>query len=124
MSTASGGKTLTILGSTGSIGQSTVDIVRHHPDRFRVDALVANRNIAQLAADAKELRVALAVTADDSLLPQLKSALAGTGIEAAAGQQAVIEAAQRPVDMVMGAIVGAEGLRPTLAAVEQVFGAL
>ncbi len=119
MSKASGGKTLTILGSTGSIGQSTVDIVRHHPDRFRVDALVANRNIAQLAADAKELRVALAVTADDSLLPELKSALAGTGIEAAAGQQAVIEAAQRPVDMVMGAIVGAEGLRPTLAAVEQ-----
>ena len=78
MSTASGGKTLTILGSTGSIGQSTVDIVRHHPDRFRVDALVANRNIAQLAADAKELGVALAVTADDSLLGDLKDALAGS----------------------------------------------
>ena len=119
MSTALGGKTLTILGSTGSIGQSTVDIVRHHPGRFRVDALVANRNIAQLAADAKELGVALAVTADDSLLGELKSALAGTGIEVAAGQQAVIEAAKRPVDMVMGAIVGADGLRPTLAAAEQ-----
>lgn len=119
MSTASGGKTLTILGSTGSIGQSTVDIVRHHPDRFRVDALVANRNIAQLAADAKELGVALAVTADDSLLGDLKDALVGTRIEVAAGQQAVIEAAKRPVDMVMGAIVGADGLRPTLAAVEQ-----
>ncbi len=119
MNTASGRKTLTILGSTGSIGQSTVDIVRHHPDRFGVEALVANRNIAQLAADAKELRVPLAVTADPSLYEDLKAALAGSDIEAAAGPQAVIEAAQRPVDMVMGAIVGAEGLRPTLAAVEQ-----
>jgi 1-deoxy-D-xylulose-5-phosphate reductoisomerase len=119
MNTASGRKTLTILGSTGSIGQSTVDIVRHHPGRFGVEALVANRNIAQLAADAKELGVAIAVTADPSLYEDLKAALAGSGIEAAAGPQAVIEAAQRPVDMVMGAIVGADGLRPTLAAVEQ-----
>jgi 1-deoxy-D-xylulose-5-phosphate reductoisomerase len=119
MNTASGRKTLTILGSTGSIGQSTVDIVRHHPDRFAVEALVANRNIAQLAADAKELGVSLAVTADPELYDDLKTALAGSGIEAAAGPQAVIEAAQRPVDMVMGAIVGADGLRPTLAAVEQ-----
>lgn len=119
MNTASGRKTLTILGSTGSIGQSTVDIVRHHPDRFGVEALVANRNIAQLAADAKELGVSLAVTADPELYDDLKTALAGSGIEVAAGPQAVIEAAQRPVDMVMGAIVGADGLRPTLAAVEQ-----
>jgi 1-deoxy-D-xylulose-5-phosphate reductoisomerase len=119
MTSASGIKTLTILGSTGSIGQSTIDIVRHHPDRFAVEALVANRNIAQLAADARQVRARLAVTADDSLLGELKSALAGSGIEVAAGEQAVIEAARRPVDMVMGAIVGADGLRPTLAAVEQ-----
>ncbi len=119
MTSASGIKTLTILGSTGSIGQSTIDIVRHHRDRFAVDALVANRNISQLAADAKEVGARLAVTADDSLLGELRSALAGTGIEVAAGEQAVIEAARRPVDMVMGAIVGADGLRPTLAAVEQ-----
>lgn len=119
MSTSARCKTLTILGSTGSIGQSTVDIVRHHPDRFKVDALVANRNIAQLAADARELGVALAVTADATLYDDLKAALAGSGIQVAAGEQAVIEAAQRPVDMVMGAIVGADGLKPTLAAVEQ-----
>jgi 1-deoxy-D-xylulose-5-phosphate reductoisomerase len=119
MTTGTGAKTLTILGSTGSIGQSTVDIVRHHRERFTVEALVANRNIAQLAADAREVNAKLAVTADDSLLDDLKAALAGSGIEAAAGQQAVIEAATRPVDMIMGAIVGADGLRPTLAAVEQ-----
>ena len=119
MTTANGTKTLTVLGSTGSIGQSTVDIVRHHPSRFQVDALVANRNIAQLASDARELGAKLAVTADASLYDALKTALAGSGIEVAAGEQAVIEAATRPVDMVMGAIVGADGLRPTLAAVEQ-----
>ena len=119
MSASSGIKTLTILGSTGSIGQSTVDIIRHHRDRFAVDALVANRNIGQLAADARELNVKLAVTADPTLLDDLRSALTGSGIDAAAGQAAVIEAAARPVDMVMGAIVGAEGLKPTLAAVEQ-----
>ncbi len=119
MSSYSGNKTLTILGSTGSIGQSTVDIIRNHRESFFVDALVANRNIAQLASDARELGVKLAVTADDSLLGDLRDALSGSGIEAAAGENAVIEAAARPVDMTMGAIVGASGLKPTLAAVEQ-----
>lgn len=119
MSSYSGNKTLTILGSTGSIGQSTVDIIRNHRECFFVDALVANRNIAQLASDARELGVKLAVTADDSLLGDLRDALSGSGIEAAAGENAVIEAAARPVDMTMGAIVGASGLKPTLAAVEQ-----
>jgi 1-deoxy-D-xylulose-5-phosphate reductoisomerase len=119
MSSNTVNKKLTILGSTGSIGQSTVDIIRHHRDRFTVEALVANRNIAQLAADARELNASLAVTADPSLLDELRAALEGSGVEAAAGEAAVIEAAARPVDMVMGAIVGANGLKPTLSAVEQ-----
>ncbi len=111
-------KTLTILGATGSIGQSTLDIVRHHRDRFTVDALVANANIAQLAADAREFGARLAVTADERRLEELRDALTGTGIEVAAGESAVLEAAARPVDMVMAAIVGVAGLKPTLAAVE------
>ena len=119
MSDSSGSKTLSILGSTGSVGQSTMDVVRHHRERFAIDALVGNRNIAQLAADAREFNARLAVTADDALLRELQDALAGSGIEAAAGETAVIEAAARPVDIVMGAIVGASGLKPTLAAVEQ-----
>lgn len=119
MSNSTGSKTLSILGSTGSIGQSTVDIVRHHRDRFTIEALVGNRNIAQLAADARELNAKLAVTADETLLGELRDALEGSGIDAAAGEAAVIEAAARPVDMVMGAIVGANGLKPTLSAVEQ-----
>lgn len=119
MSNSLGTKTLSILGSTGSVGQSTMDIVRHHRGRFEIDALVGNRNIERLAADAREFNAKLAVTADATLLGQLRDALDGTGIEAAAGETAVIEAGARPVDMVMGAIVGASGLKPTLAAVEQ-----
>ncbi len=119
MVNSSSTKTLSILGSTGSIGQSTMDIVRHHRDLFTIDALVGNRNIARLAADAREMNANLAVTADDALLGDLRDALAGSGIDAAAGEAAVIEAAARPVDMVMGAIVGAGGLKPTLSAVEQ-----
>ncbi len=119
MSNLSGTKTLSILGSTGSVGQSTMDIVRHHRERFVIDALVGNRNIARLAADAREFNAKVAVTADEALLGDLQDALDGSGIEAAAGETAVIEASARPVDMVMGAIVGASGLKPTLAAVEQ-----
>ncbi len=119
MGNSPGTKTLSILGSTGSVGQSTMDIVRHHKARFDIDALVGNRNIAQLAADAREFNARVAVSADEALLGDLRDALAGSGIEAAAGETAVIEAAARPVDMVMGAIVGASGLKPTLAAVEQ-----
>jgi len=119
MGNSSGTKTLSILGSTGSVGQSTMDVVRHHGERFEIDALVGNRNIAQLAADAREFNARLAVTADEALLSELQDALEGSGVETAAGETAVIEAAARPVDMVMGAIVGASGLKPTLAAVEQ-----
>ena len=111
-------KTLTILGATGSIGQSTLDIVRHHPGRFSIEALVGNANIARLAKDAREFGAKVAVTADADRLDELRAALAGSGIEAAAGEAAVLEAAARPVDMVMAAIVGVAGLKPTLAAVE------
>ena len=110
---------LSILGSTGSIGCSTLDIVAHHPDRFEVVALVGNTNIELLAEQAKAHNAALAVTADESRYEALQEALQGTGIEVAAGRQAVVEAATRPVDQLMAAVVGAAGLEPTLAAVRE-----
>ncbi len=109
---------LTILGATGSIGQSTLDIVRHHPGRFAIEALTANANIARLAQDARAFGARIAVTADESRLEELRAALEGSGVEAAAGEAALLEAAARPVDMVMAAIVGVAGLKPTLAALE------
>ncbi len=111
-------KRLTILGATGSIGQSTLDVVRQHRDDFAIEALVANANVAQLAADAREFGAKLAVTADPNRYTELKDALAGTGVEVAAGPAAVLEAAARPVEQVMAAIVGVAGLEPTLAALE------
>ncbi len=111
-------KTLTILGATGSIGQSTLDVVRQHRGRFMIEALVANANVERLAADAREMSARMAVTADPARYRELQDALFGTGIEVAAGPEAVIEAASRPADMVMAAIVGVAGLAPTLAAVE------
>lgn len=111
-------KRLSILGATGSIGQSTLDVVRQHRGAFAIEALVANANIAQLAADAREFGAKLAVTADETRYRELKDALAGTGIEVAAGPEAVLEAAARPVDQIMAAIVGVAGLEPALAALE------
>ena len=113
-----GPKRLSILGATGSIGQSTLDVVRRAPERFAVEALVGNANIARLAADAVAVGAKLAVTADEGRYRELKAALSGTDVEVAAGPAAVREAAARPVDLVMAAIVGAAGLEPTLAAVE------
>ncbi|MBF0332488.1 MAG: 1-deoxy-D-xylulose-5-phosphate reductoisomerase [Alphaproteobacteria bacterium] len=110
---------VTILGSTGSIGCNTVDMVRRHPDLFQVEALTANRNVDKLAAQALELRPRLAVVADPSAHRALVDALSGSGIEVASGPQAVIEAAARPADWVMAAIVGAAGLEPTLAAIRR-----
>ncbi|MFO1089814.1 MAG: 1-deoxy-D-xylulose-5-phosphate reductoisomerase [Hyphomicrobiales bacterium] len=107
---------ITILGATGSIGTSTLDIVRHHPDRFEVEALVGNRNVKALADAAIETGARVAVVADPAGYDELKERLRGSNVEAAAGQDAVVEAAERPVDLVMAAIVGANGLRPTLAA--------
>jgi len=111
-------KKLIILGSTGSIGQSTLDVVRAQPDRFEIVALVGNRNIDQLVADAKEFNPQLVVTADDARYQDLKDQLAQTEVEVAAGEQAAIDAGGLPADMVMAAIVGTKGLKPTLSAIE------
>jgi 1-deoxy-D-xylulose-5-phosphate reductoisomerase len=112
-------KRLTILGSTGSIGRSTLALVAAAPPgAYEIEVLVAGRDVAGLAAQAREFGARLAVVADPTGLDALREALAGSGIEAAAGPEAVIEAAGRPVDWTMAAIVGAAGLRATLAALE------
>ncbi|MEM7056237.1 MAG: 1-deoxy-D-xylulose-5-phosphate reductoisomerase [Pseudomonadota bacterium] len=111
---------LTILGVTGSIGANTVSVIEAMgPDLFKVIAVTGHANIDGLADIARRLNAEVAVTADPTRLQALRDALAGTGIEAAAGADALVEAAERPVDLVMSAIVGAAGLRPTLAAVRQ-----
>lgn len=112
-------KSLSILGATGSVGCSTLDLVARAPERFRVEALVAGRNSAKLAEQARAVAARIAVIADESCLPELRDRLAGSGIEAAAGEAAMIEAASRPSDLVVAAIVGAAGLAPTLAAVRR-----
>lgn len=108
---------VTLLGATGSIGASTLDLVRRNPARFRIEAVTAGRNAQALAAVAREVGARFAVVADPAAYGELKSALAGTGIESAAGEAALVEAAQRPADWVMAAISGAVGLKPTLAAI-------
>lgn len=110
---------VSIFGATGSIGQNTIDLIARAPGDYEVVALTGGRNIAQLAADARRLGAALAVTAHDELLPELRAALDGSGVEAAAGEGALVEAAGRPADWVMSAIVGAAGLAPGLKALEQ-----
>ncbi len=107
---------VTILGSTGSIGRNTVELVEARPDLYRVEALVANTSAEQLAGQALRLRPRLAVVADGSAYGRLKELLGGTDIAVAAGSAAVVEAASLPADWVMAAIVGAAGLEPTLAA--------
>ena len=110
---------ITIFGATGSIGQSTIDLIRRAPLDYDVVALTGGRNIARLAEDAIALKADLAVTAHAELLEPLRQALAGSGVEAAAGQGALLEAATRPADWIMSAIVGAAGLAPGLKALEQ-----
>ena len=110
---------VTILGSTGSIGCNTVELLAADREAYAVEALVALRNAPRLAEQAKQLNAKLAVIADDSQYGALKEALAGTGIEIASGPEAVVDAARRPADWVMAAIVGAAGLAPTLAAVRR-----
>ncbi|SFE08109.1 1-deoxy-D-xylulose-5-phosphate reductoisomerase [Roseivivax sediminis] len=110
---------ISIFGATGSIGQNTIDLVRREPEAYSVVALTGGRNIGQLAADATELGAEIAVTCHEDELPALRAALAGSGVAAAAGQGALVEAASRPADWVMSAIVGAAGLAPGLAALEQ-----
>jgi len=113
------GRSITILGATGSIGTSTIDLVKRNRTRFRVEAVTAARNAGALAKIARELDASFAAVSDPAGYQELKSALAGSGIAAGAGEAAVVEAAQRPADWVMGAITGAAGLRPTLAAAER-----
>lgn len=107
---------VTILGSTGSVGQSTVDLIARDPASYRVEALVARTSVELLAEQARRLRARLAVVAEPDRYQALKAALAGTSIEVAAGPEAVIEAAERPAEWVMAAVVGFAGLAPTLAA--------
>ena len=112
-------RSVSILGSTGSIGCNTVDLIARKPEAFRIEALTANGNVELLAEQAVTLRARVAVVADSSRYGDLKAALSGTGIEAAAGARAVVEAAERPADWVMAAIVGAAGLEPAVAAVRR-----
>ncbi len=112
-------KCVTILGSTGSIGTSTIDLIERDPDAFQVQALTANRNVDLLADQARRLKARLAVVADESKYDDLKKALAGTPVKVAAGREALIEAAAAPSDWVMAAIVGAAGLEPTMAAIRR-----
>jgi 1-deoxy-D-xylulose-5-phosphate reductoisomerase len=111
-------KTVTVLGSTGSVGRSTVDLLQAEPDRFRVVALVGNRNAALLAEQAKLLRAELAVCADPSMHADLQAALAGTGTRVECGPNAVLAAARLGAEWTMAAITGIAGLAPTLAAAE------
>ena len=111
-------KTVTVLGSTGSIGKSTVDLLAANPDRYRVLALVGNRNATLLAEQARLLGAELAVCFDEGMHPLLREALAGSGVRTACGPDAVLAAARMGADWTMAAITGAAGLAPTLAAIE------
>ena len=118
------GRRVTVLGSTGSVGAATLDVIRfarshYGSEAFPLQALTAQRNVGLLAAQALEFRPRLAVVGDVALKSALADALAGTGIRVAAGREAILEAAGQPSEMVMSAIVGAAGLAPTLAAVER-----
>lgn len=112
-------KNIAILGSTGSIGTQTIDIIRDHPDMFRATVLTAGSNVELLISQARELKPALAVIADNTLYRRLHDALSPLGIETAAGSDAIADAMTRDdVDMVVTATVGYSGLLPTLRAIE------
>lgn len=112
---------ISIFGATGSVGANGVDLIRRAggADAYETVALTGGRNIARLAGMARELRAEIAVTAHEDLLDDLRAALDGSGVEAAAGADALIEAATRPADWVLSAIVGAAGLAPGLTALSQ-----
>ncbi len=116
---ASSPLSVTLLGATGSIGSSTADLLRRNSAGYRVEAVTAHREVKALARLARELNVRFAAVADAALYGELKAELSGSGIEAAAGAAAVVEAAQRPADWVMAAITGAASLAPTMAAAER-----
>ncbi|WP_298848391.1 1-deoxy-D-xylulose-5-phosphate reductoisomerase [uncultured Ruegeria sp.] len=110
---------VSICGATGSIGQNTIDLISRAPSDYNVVALTGGANIQQLADDARRLRADLAVTAHEHRLDDLRSALAGSDVEVAAGPRAIAEAAARPADWVMSAIVGSAGLAPGIEALKQ-----
>ena len=112
-------RSITILGATGSIGASTIDLIKRAPERYRVESISARRNAAALGKIAREVGARHAVVADPAAYRDLKDALFGSRTEAAAGEDALIDAAQRPADWVMAAISGSVGLKPTLAAIER-----
>src|SRR5690348_11375937 len=116
---ASAVRAVTVLGATGSIGDSTMDLLRASRDRYRVEALTANNNVEALAKLAREFDARFVAIGDANRLADLKAALAGTRTECGAGESAVIEAASRPADWVMAAVSGAAGLKPALAAVDR-----
>jgi 1-deoxy-D-xylulose-5-phosphate reductoisomerase len=115
----SGPRSVTLLGATGSIGASTIDLLLQGRDHYRVEAVAAARNALRLAEIARKVGARFAAIADPSCYAELKEALAGSGIAAAAGEGAVIEAANWPADWVIAAITGAAGLKPALAALER-----
>ena len=112
-------RSITILGATGSVGEQTLDLIGREPDAWNVEAVTANSSAEALAEAAKTHRAELAVIGEEAHLVALRDALAGTGIEAAAGRSALCEAAARPVDMTVAAIVGCAGLGPVMAAIER-----
>lgn len=112
-------RTVTVLGATGSIGDSTMDLLRASRERYQVEALTANSNVAGLAKLAKEFNARFVAVADASKLAELRDALAGTDIASGAGESAIVEAAQRSADWVMAAVSGAAGLKPALAAADR-----
>ncbi len=112
-------RSITILGATGSVGASTLDLIRRNRDDWQVEALTANCSAGELAALAREFDARIAVVGDESCLGDLRAALGDSGIEAAGGAQALCDAAARGADLTVAAIVGCAGLAPTMAAIEQ-----
>ncbi len=110
---------LTILGSTGSVGCNTIDLIERNPGTYVIEALTANRNVKLLAEQALRLRPRMAVVADHDGYDELKTALEGTDIQVASGAESLVEAALLPADWVMAGIVGAVGLEPTLASLRR-----
>jgi 1-deoxy-D-xylulose-5-phosphate reductoisomerase len=112
-------RSLTILGATGSVGSSTLDLVRRNRDDWIVEALTAHSSVAELATLAREFGARLAVIGKEELLPELRDALAGSGVETAAGREALCDAAAREADLTVAAIVGCAGLGPVMTAIER-----
>jgi len=112
-------KRISILGATGSIGTNTLDVIGRNQDRFEVEAVTANSNVAELAAIARKFNAKAAVIGVESKYAELKECLSDTDIEVAAGTSGLMDAALRPADCVMAAIIGAAGLKPTFAALSQ-----